>query len=107
MVELIDNHGKIIMTKDNKKVKEIVTQSFKHLITLMREEQNNSGEGVSRIEMIEKVMRKHVEHEKFRLFWVLSVSFVLESRKFATFANDSAQDKIVKLECIWDFMRLL
>jgi hypothetical protein len=52
-------------------------------------------------------MRKHVEHEKFRLFWVLSVSFVLESRKFATFANDSVQDKIVKLEYIWDFMRLL
>jgi hypothetical protein len=96
------------MTKDNKKVKEIVTQSFKHLITLIREEQNNAGEqGLSRIEMIEKVMRKHAEHEKFRLFWILSVSFVLESRKFATFARDSVEEKIVKLKYIWDFMRLL
>ena len=52
-------------------------------------------------------MRKHVDHERFKLFWILSVNFVLESRKFTSFARDNLKSKIVKIEYSWDFMRLL
>lgn len=52
-------------------------------------------------------MRKHIDHEKLKLFWLLSVNFVLGSRKFIYFNDDLEKVKVLKMEEVWDFMQLL
>lgn len=81
-------------------------ESFKYVIQIIREEENNLnflGE-TTNIEMLEKMLRKYINHEKFRLFWMLSVNFILASRKFVFFHDDHIKTKVAKVESIWDFM---
>lgn len=75
-------------------------ESFKYLITMIREHENNLKEVAefSNIERIEKTLRKHIDHEKLKLFWLLSVNFVLGSRKFTYFNDDLEKVKILKME---------